>query len=448
MRARWYYLCLATLWTVHVTTPAALAAEIKPTRTVLPNGLTVLTVDQPSLPILTVAVLVKGGAVHDPEPLAGLSLMVAEMLDDGTRTKSATQIAQAIDFVGGELNFTGGKDFAAGTLRVLRKDADVGMALLADVLRNPTFPQKEVERVRSELLGALRAEKEQPSVIAEKAFDAAVFDGHPYHRPPNGTEQTVARIARKDLIKFHHTYYSPNTTIVAAVGDLRDQDALELITKHFGTWPQKTVPPPQFPPVQPVTKPVVKVINKDLTQATVILGNTGIARSNPDFYAVSVMNYILGGGGFSSRLVNRIRDQLGLAYDVDSAFEADAQPGPFTVRLQTRNAEAKRAIENVLQEIQRMRTQPPTDEELADAQAYLVGSFPLRFDTTGKLATLLTVIEFHGLGLSYFEDYPKAILAVSKQNVLSVAQKYLPQTYALVVVAKEEEAKITPDVIQ
>jgi zinc protease len=447
MSARWIYRCLVTLMLSLGLSGVALAADIKPTRTVLPNGLTVLTVDQPSLPIVSVAVLIKAGAVHDPEPLAGLSFMVAELLDEGTKSKSATEIAQAIEFIGGELNFAGGEDFTTGTLRVLKKDAELGLSVIADVLRNPTFPPKEVERIRSELLGALRAEKEQPSVIAEKAFDALVFQGHPYHRPPNGTEQTVARIAQKGLIQFYQTYYQPNRTILAVVGDVRDRDALALITKHFGSWPQKKTSVPEFPAAQPLAKAVVKVINKDLTQATVILGNVGIARSNPDYYAVMVMNYILGGGGFSSRLVNRIRDQLGLAYDVDSAFEADALPGPFTVRLQTRNAEAKKAIENVLQEIQRMRTQPVTDEELADAKAYLVGSFPLRFDTTGKLATLLTVIEFHGLGLSYFEDYPKAVMAVTKEDVLRVAQKYLPQTFALVVVAKEEEAKITPDVL-
>jgi zinc protease len=164
---------------------------------------------------------------------------------------------------------------------------------------------------------------------------------------------------------------------------------------------------------------------------------------------VSVMNYILGGGGFSSRLVNRIRDELGLVYDVDSGFQANVMPGPFTVRLQTRNAAAKQAIMSVIEEIKRIRTEPVTDQELADAKAYLVGSFPLRLDTTVKLAALLTLIELHGLGLSYFDDYPKAILAVSKEDVLRVAQKYLhPDAYALVVVAKEAEAKISPEIVQ
>jgi len=428
---------------VLVISAPGVAAELNPSRTVMPNGLTVIVLNQPSLPILTVNVLIKDGSVNDPDALAGLSSMVAQMLDEGTKTRSATQIAQEIEFIGGELGFNGGEDFTTGTLRVLKKDADLGFTLLADVLRNPSFPEKEVERVRSQVLGELQGEKDQPGIIADKAFAAIVFEGHPYRRPANGTEKSVSRITRKDLTGFHHAYYHPNRTIMAIVGDIREGEALDLVTKHLGSWPRKDKPAQTFSPPASLTRPTLKIIDKDLTQANVVLGHLGIERKNPDFYAVSVMNYILGGGGFSSRLVNRIRDELGLAYDVDSGFEAHVMPGPFTVRLQTRNVAANQAIASVLQEIKRIRTEPVSNQELADAKAYLVGSFPLRLDTTVKLAALLTLIEVHDLGLSYFQDYPKAIMAVTKEDVLRVAQKYLhPDAYALVVVAKQAEAKI------
>jgi zinc protease len=425
------------------------AADLKPSRTVMPNGLTVLVLDQPFLPIVTVNVLVKAGAVHDPDALAGLSSMVAQMLDEGTKSRSATQIAQQIEFIGGEMAFSGAEDFTTGALRVLKKNVDLGFTLLADVLTNPAFPEKQVERIRSQVLGELQGEKEQPGILADKAFDAMVFEGHPYRRPANGTEKTISHISRKDLMEFHRVYYRPNTTIIAVVGDIRETEALALIKKHLGTWTPKNPPPNTFSAPVPLTQPKVKLIDKELTQANVILGHVGIERSNPDFYAVSVMNYILGGGGFSSRLVNRIRDELGLAYDVDSGFQAQVMPGPFAVRLQTRNAAAMQAIASVLQEITRIRTEPVSEQELADAKAYLVGSFPLRLDTTVKLAALLTQIELHGLGLTYFEDYPKAIKAVTKEDVLRVAQKYLhPEAYALVVVAKQAEAKISEAIAQ
>jgi zinc protease len=427
----------------------SLAAEIKPSRTVMPNGLTVVTLDQPSLPIITVNVLMKAGAVHDPDALAGLFSMVAQMLDEGTKTRTATQIAQQIEFIGGEMTFAGTEDFTTGTLRVLKKDVDFGFTLLADVLLHPAFPEREVERVRSQILGELQGEREQPGIIADKAFEEIVFQGHPYRRPANGTEKTVSRISRKDLIEFHRAYYHPNNAILAIVGDIRDNEALELVKKYFGAWAQKNSPADHFSPPASLTHSTLKVIDKNLTQANIILGHVGIERKNPDFYAVSVMNYILGGGGFSSRLVNRIRDELGLVYDVDSGFQANVMPGPFTVRLQTRNAAAKQAIMSVVEEIKHIRTEPVSDQELADAKAYLVGSFPLRLDTTVKLAALLTLIELHNLGLSYFDDYPKAITAVTKEDVLRVAQKYLhPDAYALVVVAKEAEAKISPEIVQ
>jgi zinc protease len=441
--------CLILLWTVATdiyVASSGLAAEIKPLRFVLPNGLTILVLDQPSLPIVTTNVMVKAGAVNDPDTLAGLAFMVAEMLDDGTKTRSSRQIAEQIEFIGGELAFHGGEDFASGTLRVRRNDINLGFMLLADILMNPVFPQKEVERIRMELLGELQGEKDQPAVIADKAFDALVFIGHPYRRPANGTEQTVRRIIRKDLVAFHQAYYRPNNTIIAIVGDLREAEAIDQVRKHFASWNNKPIPIQKFPPPVPLQRPALKLIDKDLTQANIIMGHVGINRSNPDFYAVSVMNYILGGGGFSSRLVNRIRDEQGLAYDVDSGFDATVMPGPFTVRLQTRNTSANQAIAGVIEEIKRIRTAPVSDEELADAKAYLVGSFPLRLDTTGKLAALLTLIELHNLGLTYFEDYPKAIMAVTREDVLRVAQKYLhPEAYVLVVVAKQNEAKINPE---
>jgi len=421
----------------------AQAADIKPIRLVTANGITLLIQDQPFLPIITVNVLIKAGAVHDPDAKAGLAYLTAGMLDEGTKTRSATQIAQELEFIGAEFSAKATNDFSAATLRILKKDADRGFTLLADILMNPAFAEKEVTRVRSELLGELQGEKDDPGTVASKAFDEIIFKGHPYRRPTNGDEKTVAQITRQDVIAFHNTYYRPNRTIMAIVGDIREFEALGLVKKYFGKWAPKDSSIQSFPAAAPLQKPVLALIDKDLTQATVALGHVGIDRKNPDFYAVAVMNYILGGGGFSSRLVNRIRDEQGLAYDVDSSFEANVMPGAFSVRLQTRNASANQAIANVLTEIKRIRTEPVGYQELADAKAYLIGSFPLRLDTTGKLAGLLTVVELHGLGLSYFEDYPKAIAAVTKEDVLRVAQKYLnPDLYALVVVAKQAEAKI------
>ncbi len=439
---------LAVLAVGSVLAGASHATGFKPTRVVTDNGMTVLLVDQPSLPIVTVNVLIKAGAIYDPDAKSGLLHMVASTLDEGTTTRSAVRIAEQIEFIGGELSTQGAEDFTTATLRVLKKDANLGFALLADILMNPKFDAKEVARVRDELVAFLQSEKDEPDIIATKAFNEIVFKGHPYRRPANGDEKTVPTLTRQDLVEFHGRFYRPNRTIMAIVGDLREAQALALVKQHFGNWSPEALPLPAFPAPEPLPKPMLKLIDKDLTQATIVLGHVGIDRRNPDFYAVAVMNYILGGGGFSSRLVNRIRNEQGLAYDVSSVFEANVMPGSFAVHVQTRNAAANQALASVFQELRRIRTEPVRDQELADAKAYLIGSFPLRMDTNAKLASLLNLVELHSLGLSYFDDYPKAIAAVTKEDVLRVAQKYLsPDRYALVVVAKLAEAKIDTNVL-
>jgi zinc protease len=388
-------------------------------------------------------VIIKAGAIDDPEEKAGLANMTAVLLDEGTVTRSSTQLADAVDFIGAELSTDGGDDYASASLRVLKKDLSTGLELLSDILIHPSFPEPELDRKRQEILGRLISEKDDPGEVAEKAFDQIVFGPHPYHRPSEGTEQSLPSITRDDVVRFYDQYYGPNNTIMTIVGDITEAEAVEALKTHFGIWTQKPVPAPTVPPAAALVKPVVKLIDKDLTQANIILGHLGIDRKNPDYYAVSVMNYILGGGGFSSRLMSHLRDNQGLAYSIYSHFQADAYPGSFSVSLQTRTAAAQQAIDGVLAEIRRIRSAPVTDRELEETKAFLVGSFPLRIDTGSKIANFLAQIEYFNLGLDYAERYPKLIGSVTKSDVQRVAKKYLdPDHIALVVVAKQDEAKI------
>lgn len=419
------------------------AAELAPVRFVTPNGLTVLVLEQHSLPIVQVQALVKTGSVRDPEGKAGLANLVASLLDEGTTTRSAKQLAEQIEFVGGSLAARTGEDFTTVSARVLTKDTDLGFELLADILLHPAFPERELERVRSQILGEIQSEQDDPGTVAAKAFNQLVFEGHPYRWPVNGTEQTVPTLARADVQAFYAAEYVPNRTVLTIVGDLSVERARALADKHFGAWTAAEPPNGRVGQPAPIDKPVVKLIPKDLTQATIMVGHLGVSRGNPDYYALVVMNYILGGGGFSSRLMDSIRDNQGLAYGVSSHFDANLMPGAFQVSLQTRNEMANQAIAGVLAEIKGMQEQPVTDEELADAKAYLIGSFPLRLDTTGKLADVLSQVEFYGLGLSYFTDYPTLIARVTKEEVLRVAKHYLhPDRYALVLVGNLAKAKL------
>jgi zinc protease len=422
---------------------AATASKLSAKRIVTENGMTVILQEAHSLPVVNLQVIIKAGAVLDPEEKAGLAHLTASLLDEGTATRSSTQIADAVDFIGAELSAAGGDDYASASLRVLKKDLSTGLELLSDILIRPSFPEPELQRIRQEILGQLIAEQDDPGGVADKAFNQIVFGAHPYHRPSEGTELTLPAIARADVARFYEDYYRPNNTIMTIVGDITESEAADLIKTHFGSWPQKPVPTATFPAAADLEKPIVKLLDKDLTQANIILGHLGIDRRNPDFYAVTVMNYILGGGGFASRLMSNLRDNQGLAYGIYSHFQAGAFPGTFSVSLQTRNAVAQQAIDGVLAELRKIRTMPVTDRELEETKAFLIGSFPLRMDTSAKIANLLAQIEYHNLGLDYAERYPKLIGAVTKTDIQRVAQKYLdPDHLALVVVAKQDEAKI------
>jgi zinc protease len=419
------------------------AAPLSPKRLVTDNGMTVIIQEAHSLPVVNVQVIIKAGAVLDPDDKAGLANLTAELLDEGTATRSATQIADAVDFIGAGLSADGGEDYATASLRVLKKDLNTGMDLLSDILIHPSFPETELDRKRQEILGEIISEKDQPGEVADKAFNQIVFGAHPYHRPTEGTEQTLPGISRADVSQFYGQYYHPNNTIMTIVGDITESEAVDLLKAYFGAWARTPIPAVTIPPAAGLEKSVVKLIDKNLTQANIILGHLGIDRKNPDYYAVTVMNYILGGGGFSSRLMTKIRDNQGLAYSIDSHFDASAFPGSFTISLQTRNAAAQVAIDSAMVELRKIRTAPVTDRELEDAKAFLIGSFPLRIDTNAKIAGFLAQIEFYNLGLDYAERYPKLIRSITKIDVQRVAQKYLdPDHLALVVVAKQDEAKI------
>jgi zinc protease len=419
------------------------AADITPAKITTPNGMTVLVVEQHFLPIVEIHALIKTGSAYDPPDKAGLANLTASLLEEGTMTRSSKQLAEQIDFVGGSLEVAAHEDYTTAAARVLKKDLDLGFTLLADILLRPAFPSQEFDRVRSQILGEIISDNDDPGHVAMKAFNQLVFHNHPYRWPANGTEETVNKLTLADVQAFYTREYLPNQVILTIVGDITVEQATALVQTHFGAWKKGQAPARTVKKPNPIGKKAVQFIEKDLTQSTIVLGHSGISRTNPDFYAVTVMNHILGAGGFSSRLMDSIRDKQGLAYGIMSHYEARALPGSFWVNLQTKTETTNQAINGVLAEIKAIREAPVTDQELAEAKSFLMGSFPLRLDSTAKLANVLAQVEFFGLGFDYFTQYPKWIERVTKEDVQRVAKQYLnPQHYALVVVGNITKAKI------
>ncbi|MFQ5668255.1 MAG: M16 family metallopeptidase [Candidatus Binatia bacterium] len=430
--------CLLAVWTATgvAVTPAA-------ERRTLPNGARLVVSEQHALPMVVVQILIDAGSRRDPRGKEGLASLTADLLTEGTPTRTASQISEAADFIGASLGASAGTDFATVNLTVLRKELDRGLDLLTDILLHPTFRDAEVVRRREAALAAMRARKDNPGSVAQRAFVNALFNGEPYGHLVIGNPTSVRRLTRGDLVAFYRRNYRPGGAIVTVAGDVVVAQITRRLRSALGEWRGGTARPFTYPTGAVHQRQTVR-IDKPITQANVVIGGRGIARNNPDYYALRVMNYILGGGGFSSRLLDNIRTKAGLAYSVSSFFTTSKAPGSFQVVLQTKNRSANDAIQRACGEIARLRQEPVSDEELESAKLYLTGSFPLRLDTTRKIAGFLSQVEFFNLGADYAESYPKRIRAVTKEDVLRVAQQYLhPERMDLVVVADQEQAKVS-----
>ena len=428
-------------FTLLIFSYSSYALDVK--REVLENGLVLMVVERHNLPVVRVAVGIDAGSLNEPADKAGLANIVAALLTEGTAGRTARQISEEIEFVGGDIGASGGVDYITVGLSVLKKDMDLGFDLLSDIILNPVFPEDEINKKKERIKGGLKASEEDPRFVASKNFRKAVFGDHPYGRLVTGTAVTIDRITRQDIVSFHSRYYVPGNSIMVVVGDVTGDEVKGLIDKYFGKWRGGKTSPPALPPLNAVKQRKTITINRDLAQATVILGHIGVKRDNPDYYALSVMNYILGGGGFASRLMQNIREDRGLVYDIYSYFAADRYGGSFQVVLQTKNESANTAISEVLREINSIRNNPVSDAELSDAASFLTGSFPMRIETSDRIARFLVAVEYYGLGADYIDRYPGYINSVTKEDILRVAEKYLdPENFILVVVGDLEKTAL------
>jgi len=409
-------------------------------RTVLPNQLILLVSEEHSLPFVTFQLLIDSGSWKDPSGEEGLSYLTARGLLLGTSKHTVNQVNEELDFMGASLSSSSGRDYATLSLKVLKKDLDKGLNLFMEVLTQPSFPKEEIKREVEKTLAAIQSAEDQPNEVAEKQFQKTLFVNSPYGHPVEGTKESVSKLTREGIVRSYRSYYRPNSAILTVVGDITDGEIKTKLIPRLEKWSMGEIPKLPFATTFEKGQKTVK-IDRPITQANVILGHAGVSRENPDFYALTVMNYILGGGGFASRLMEEIRNKRGLAYSVASFFDPGKYPGSFQIVLQTKNPSAKEAISLSLQQMERIQKDLVSEKELEGAKKYLIGSFPMRLDTQGKLANFLSQVEYFGLGLNYPEKYPSLIRSVTREDVLRVAKKYLhPKKCVLVIVANLKEA--------
>jgi zinc protease len=320
------------------------------------------------------------------------------------------------------------------SLAVLKRDLALGLDLLAEVVLSPTFPEAEFARKAAQIKAAIRRSEENPSSVAARALARLVYDSHPYGTPIEGTEASVARITRDDVVKFYREHARPDTTIVAVVGAVTVDEARREIAARLGGWARPAAPPPSVPPASGGRGGEVETIKRDLTQATVMLGRQAIRQTDPDYFPLAVASYILGGGS-ASRLYARVREEGGQAYSVYSYVSPGKSGASFVVGTQTRTAEVPKVLDVLRMELVRMTREPVSDRELDLAKAYLIGSFPLRLDTSSKVADFVVAVEALGLGLDYADRYKERIAKVTAADVQRVAARFFdPGTFDRVVV--------------
>jgi zinc protease len=412
------------------------------TRFALPNGLVVLVAERPGIPIVIARTSVAAGAVLDPEAKLGVANLTAELLTRGSATRSALEIDRAIEFVGGSLEGDGGRESSELTLSVLRKDLGLGLDLLADALLRPAFPPDEFERKRDEVAASVRQSEEDPGTVAARALRRLIFPGHPYGRAVDGTETTLRAITRDDVAAFHRAAYRPERTIIAVAGDVTAAAVRSELEARLGAWSGAGAAPamPGPPPLGLASR--TESIQRSLTQSTILLGQATVSRKHPDFYPLLVASQVLGGGS-SSRLYTRVREERGLAYNVYSQFAPARLAGLFLVELQSENARVREALAVVREELVRLRRERVSEDELSRARSYLIGSFPMRMGTAADVADLLVGIERFDLGLDYPVRFRQAVGSVTAEDVLrAVRTHWDPDAMSLALVGDLRAAGI------
>jgi zinc protease len=412
------------------------------TRAVLANGIVVLVAERPGIPIVIVRAAVEAGATLDPPGKAGVANLTALLLTRGSAARSALEADRAIELVGGSLEGEGGRDSSELVLSVLRKDLGLGLDLLADALLRPAFPETEFDRQRDEVLASVRRSEEDPGTVAARLWRRLVFAEHPYGRPATGTEASLRAIARDDVVAFHRASYRPERTIIAVAGDVTAAAVRTELEVRLGAW-SVVIPAPAAPAPAALGLPSrTEAVHRSLTQATILLGQATVTRGHPDFYPLLLASQILGGGS-SSRLYARVREERGLAYNVYAQYAPARLAGYLLVELQSENARVREALAVVREELVRLRRERVSEEELARARSYLVGSFPLRMDTAADVSDLLVAIERFDLGLDYPARFRRAVSAVTADDVLrAVRSHWDPDGMSLALVGDLREAGI------
>ena len=418
---------------------ATITYEIpKAERFVLANGMTVYLMTDRELPLVNVTAYVGTGSVYEPEEKTGLAgLTAAVMRSGGIKGTTPEQLDAELEFMASGVESSIGADLGNVSLATLRKNFDRTLELFAGVIRAPAFNQARFDLAIRKTQEALRRQNDDPKGVADRELRKAIYAGNPLGRYP--TPLTVKAITRDDLIAFHQKYYHPNNIILAVSGDIGRQELEGKLNAVFGDWKKSEVEFPKVLGPNMTMKPEMLSVKKEIDQSVIRMGHIGITKDNPDLYAIRVMDFILGGNGFNSRLMSEIRTKEGLAYNVDSYFDVGRKlPGIFLAETETKSGSTAKAMGLMLDLMTGMTKEPVTDQELKLAKESMINSFVFGFTKTDMVVNQRARLEYYGYPKEYLENYRDNIARVTRDDVLRVAKKYLhPDQLIKVVVGND-----------
>jgi zinc protease len=406
----------------------------------LPNGLDVVVIENHELPVVSMRMVIRSGSTYDPADKAGLADMTAGLLRKGTKTRTATEVADAIDFVGGNIGGNANRDATVVTCSVLHKHFDVGLDVLSDIVLHPVFADEEIERIRRQTLAGIQQSKDDPATICTRGFNQMLFGDNPYARPSGGTEASVTAITADDIKNFYKTYYKPNNAFMLVAGDVKPDEVFQKVEKAFGSWKRGDIPPLEYTSPQPPKGYSILLIDKpDATQSNIRFGHLGITRSNEDYFPMLLMNYVLG-SSFTSRLTQAVRVEKGLTYDIRTVNEYNIMPAAYYCNTFTQNDSTVQAITTAIAEIRKMMTEPISDEEYDEAVNFYSGYYPMSLETPNDVAGEIMKVKLYGLPVSYIEDFTKNVRKVTKDDIMRAAQRHLdPDNMVFCVVSNADD---------
>jgi zinc protease len=414
----------------------------KPVEQTLANGLRVIVIERSDTPLVSAQLIIKNGGEVDPPELPGLADMTANLLTKGTQSRDATQIAEAVEALGGSLESGARWDASNATVGVMSAKIGPAMEILADVVRRPTFKSEEVERLRQQYLDNLTLALGQPGAIARFVAARVVFGDSPYGHPISGTPESLARLSRADIAKMHEKFYRPDNAILVIGGDLKAKDAFALATRYFGDWQKPTTAIPVSGAAASIVagKPgrVVVIDKPDAGQAAVYLARIGINRKDADYFRGIVANSVL--NGYSGRLNQEIRIKRGLSYGAGSTLDARRDVGPFVASAQTKNESGAQVADLLLGEIGRLSSSPPVDAELTPRKAVLIGNFSRNLETANGLVAQIASLALYGLSLDEINRYISNVQTISGADVEKFAGARLDAKTSSIVVVGNAKA--------